>query len=271
MISIRHFRCLAFLAVCSTRVASAQSSDAAPTLTVPAGTKIITVLRSPIHTTSAVSDSGVYLESLEPIVLDNHVAIPAHCLIQGTVNTNKRPGHFDRNARLRFHFTTLIFPSNQVATIDAVLQSIPGSDYRKKNSGGTAGTVDQVEKSLPEISTLAFAGALFGSVRRTGIGGIWPGAGLGVALGLGKVLLSRGDPMLMREGTRMEIVLQSPVTVPQQVIPESSTLTTFTPKLIIRNDTSESDSSEPPKNMPNPLRPVLNPWPIERLTFLPWY
>jgi len=228
-------------------------------------------LRSPVHTTSAVPDSGVYLESLAPIVIDNQVAIPAHSLIQGTVETAKRPGHFDRNSRFRFHFTTVVFPNNHVEPIDAVLQSIPGTDYRKTDSAGTTGTVDQVEKTLPDISTLAFAGALFGSVRHIGIGGFLPGAGLGIALGVGKVLLKRGDPIVLHEGTRMEIALKAPVTISRQVIPESNEPSSFTPKLIIRNDTNEPTASESQRNTPNPLRPVLNPWPMQKLFYLPWY
>lgn len=268
---IRYFRCLALLAVFLARVAWAQNSDAPQSLIVPVGTRIITVLRSPLHTTSAISDSGVYLESLAPIVVDNHVAIPAHCLIQGTVESGKRPGHFDRNSRFRFHFTTVVFPNNHVETIDAVLQSIPGTEYRKKDSLGTAGTVDQVEKTLPDIGALAFTGALFGSVRHIGIGGFLPGAGLGVALGVGKVLLKRGDPIVLHEGTRMEIELKAPVTVSRQVIPESNESTSFTPKLILRDRTSEPNAPESVPDRPSPLRPVLNPWPIQKLFYLPWY
>lgn len=268
---IRHFCWLAFVAVFVARVACAQNPEAPQSLTVPVGTRIITVLRSPVHTTSAVPDSGVYLESVVPIVVDNHVAIPAHSLIQGTVETAKRPGHFDRNSRFRFHFTTVVFPNNHVETIDAVLQSIPGTDYRKKDSAGTTGTVDQVEKTLPGIGGLAFAGALFGSVRHIGIGGFLPGAGLGVALGVGKVLLTRGDPIVLHEGTRMEIALKAPLTISRQVIPEGNASTSFTPQLITRADTNEPSASESPTNTANPRRPVLNPWPMQKLFYLPWY
>ena len=271
MTLIRHSRCLILVAVFLARTAWAQNPAAPQTLTVPAGTGIITVLRSPLHTTSAVPDSGVYLETLAPIVIDNHVAIPAHSLIQGTVETDKRPGHFDRNSQLRFHFTTLIFPNNQVSTIDALLQSIPGSNYRKKDSRGTAGTVDQAEKTLPEIGALAFTGALFGSVRHFGIGGLLPGAGLGAGLGIGKVLLRRGDPIVLHEGTRMEIVLQAPVTVSQQLIPPSSIASTSIQPSVFSGDTSEPTASEPSMNVRNPGRPVLNPWPMQKLFYLPWY
>src|SRR2546429_360205 len=97
MTSIRHFRWLALIAILSAGVAWAQGPEASQTFTVPAGTRIITRLRSPLNTTSAVSESGVYLESIEPIVIDNHIAIPARSLIQGMVEADKRPGHLDRS------------------------------------------------------------------------------------------------------------------------------------------------------------------------------
>jgi hypothetical protein len=270
MIVIRHFRCLAFVAVLLPGGALAQNLQAPQTLVVPAGTRIITVLSSPLHTTSAVPDSGIYVESLVPIVIDNHVAIPAHSLIQGTVETAKRPGHFDRSSRLRFHFTTLIFPNNQVSTIDALLQSIPGSNYRKKDPRGTAGTVDQVEKTLPDIGAFAAAGALFGTISRTGIGGLGPGAALGAGVGVGKVLLGRGDPIVLHEGTRMEIVLQAPVTVSQQSIPSSNIVSTNQSSALTSN-TNDPTASVSSMNVRNAVRPVQNPWPMQRILSLPWY
>lgn len=269
MTLIRHSRSLILVAIFLARIAWAQNSAAPQTLTVPAGTGIITVLRSPLHTTSAVPDSGVYLETLAPIVIDNHVAIPAHSMIQGTVETAKRPGHLDRNSWLRFHFTTLVFPNNHVSTINAVLQSIPGTDYRKKDSRGTAGTVDQAEKTLPEITTLAFAGALFGSVRHIGIGGVLPGAALGAGLGVGKVLIKRGEPVILREGTRVEIVLQAPVTVSQESIPPSNMASTFTQSSVLTTTTSESTGSESSPKARKQPRPVLNPWAMQKLFYLP--
>ena len=121
------------------------------------------------------------------------MVIPAHTQVQGVVEANRRPGHADRVAEFRFRFTTLIFASNFVAPIQGVLQSIPGAkNIRTHDKDGKLKTVDQTEKVVTPAAAGAVGGAIVGSYRGFGIG-LLPGAGLGAALGLGAVLLKRGD------------------------------------------------------------------------------
>src|SRR5947209_19639335 len=42
-------------------------------VTIPAGTKVMMFLTSPIHSTSGTAGSGLYLETLYPVILENHV------------------------------------------------------------------------------------------------------------------------------------------------------------------------------------------------------
>ena len=97
------------------------------TVTIPAGTRVLMVLKSPLHTTSGTAGSGLYLETLYPVVQGNGVVIPARTLVQGVVESDERPGHLKRTSEFRFRFTTLIFPNNLVVPINGVLQSIPGT------------------------------------------------------------------------------------------------------------------------------------------------
>jgi hypothetical protein len=39
---------------------------------------VLMVLKSPLHTTSGTAGSGLYLETLFPVVQSNGVVIPAH-------------------------------------------------------------------------------------------------------------------------------------------------------------------------------------------------
>src|SRR5262249_36952204 len=57
--------------------ASEQTSKAGG-ITIPAGTRVMLVLRSPLHTTSGTQGSGLYLETLYPVLQGDHVVIPAH-------------------------------------------------------------------------------------------------------------------------------------------------------------------------------------------------
>jgi hypothetical protein len=173
------------------------------------------VLKSPLHTTSGTAGSGLYLETLYPVVQANGVVIPAHTQVQGIVESDERPGHLKRTSEFRFRFTTLIFPNNRVVPINGVLQSIPGArNIRTRSDDRTLEPVDQAEKVITPTAASAVGGAIIGSHHAFGIG-LWPGAGLGAALGLGAVLLKRGDEIYLPQGSRVEMVLQSPFNLEQ--------------------------------------------------------
>jgi hypothetical protein len=194
------------------------TTTAPSTVTIPAGTRVLMVLKSPLHTTSGTAGSGLYLETLYPIVQGNRVVIPARTQVQGIVEADKRPGHINRVSEFRFRFTTLIFPNNLVASIQGVLQSIPGAkNIRTHDKDGTLKPADQTEKAVTPAAASAVGGAIIGAHRGFGIG-LLPGAGLGAALGLGAVLLKRGDEINLPQGTRVEMVLQSPFDLEQSQV-----------------------------------------------------
>jgi hypothetical protein len=196
---------------------TSQASVAAPQNTtdngvvIPRGTRVLMALTSPLHSTSGTAGSGVYLEVIAPVVQQDRVVIPAHTYVQGSVEGNRRPGHFNRSSEFRFRFSTMIFPNNSVAAIDGTLQSIPGAKtVRVRGDEGTLRTVDQPEKVLLPAAAGAVGGAIIGSVTRFGIGR-FAGAGLGAGIGIGDVLLQRGDDIDLRTGARVEMVLHSDI------------------------------------------------------------
>ncbi len=135
------------------------------TVTIPAGTRVLMVLKSPLHTTSGTAGSGLYLETLYPVVQVNGVVIPAHTQVQGVVESNERPGHLKRTSEFRFRFTTLIFPNNVVVPINGVLQSIPGArNIRTRSNDRTLEPVDQPEKSLLPLPQVRLAARSLGQI-----------------------------------------------------------------------------------------------------------
>jgi hypothetical protein len=185
------------------------------TVTIPAGTRVMMVLKSPLHTTSGTAGSGLYLETLFPVVQGNGVVIPAHTQVQGVVENDERPGHLKRTSEFRFRFTTLVFPNNLVMPINGALQSIPGArNIRTRSEDRQLEPVDQAEKVITPTAASAVGGAIIGSHRSFGIG-LLPGAGLGAALGLGAVLLKRGDEINLPQGSKIEMVLQAPFSLEQ--------------------------------------------------------
>jgi hypothetical protein len=191
------------------------TTTAPSTVTIPAGTRVLMVLMSPLHTTSGTAGSGIYLQTLYPVVQGNGVVIPAHTQVQGVVEADERPGHLKRTSEFRFRFTNLIFPNNLVVPINGVLQSIPGAkNIRTRSNDRTLEPVDQTEKVITPAAASAVGGAIIGAHRGFGIG-LFPGAGLGAALGLGAVLLKRGDEISLPRGTNVEMVLQAPFSLEQ--------------------------------------------------------
>lgn len=185
-----------------------QKNVSADAFTIVPGTHVLMALVSPLHSTSGIEGSAIYLEVIAPVVQDSRVVIPFHTYVQGTVKGNRRPGHFRRTSEFHFSFTTMIFPNNHVAPVDAVLQSIPGSKITRTNPNGGLHTVDQAEKVAVPFAAGAAIGTVIGSDTRFGIGK-FTGAGLGAGMGLASVLIHRGDAIDLPAGTRVEMVLRN--------------------------------------------------------------
>jgi hypothetical protein len=125
----------------------ATNDSYATTVTIPAGTRVLLALTSPLHTTSATAGSGIYTETAAAVVQDSHVVIPLRTQVQGVVEQEQRPGRVKGRAQFLLHFTTLIFPNNYVVPIDGVLQSVPGSKkLRTQDEKGRIEPVDQIDK-----------------------------------------------------------------------------------------------------------------------------
>jgi hypothetical protein len=210
------------------------------TVTIPAGTRVLMVLKSPLHTTSGTAGSGLYLETLYPVVQGNGIVIPARTLVHGVVESDERPGHLKRTSEFRFRFTSLIFPNNLVVPINGVLQSIPGAINIRTGEAKTLAPVDQTEKVITPVAASSVGGAIIGAHRGFGIG-LLPGAGLGAGLGLVAVLLKRGDEISLPQGTSVEMVLAAPFSLDNsqlaanaRIVPPSQTL----------NDTRQSTNGK---------------------------
>jgi type IV secretion system protein VirB10 len=196
--------------------ASSQSeAQPSPTITVPAGTKMLVILKSPLHTTSADSGAGIYSETTSVVVQDGRVVIPLKAQVQGTVESSKRPGRVKGRAEFLLHFTSLTFPNNYTVPMDGALQSVPGSPkLRAKGEERRIEPVDQIDKDIGTVFKPSLAGAALGSISSLGKG-TFTGAGAGALFGLGRVLITRGDEIRLDQGATIEVVLQRPLTLEQ--------------------------------------------------------
>lgn len=197
--------------------ASEPAVSAAPIITVPvtipAGTHVLMMLSSSVHTTSATENSEVYLETMVPVFANDHEAIPQHTDVLGTVLSERRPGRVHGKARMSLRFDEIILPDHHQYPIKGSLQSLPGSErYRTTGPDHAIEPVDQIDADVYTVAGATGVGVLAGSLSHVGIG-VPQGALIGGGLGLAKVLFSRGNEISLPTGTEVEMVLQQPVTI----------------------------------------------------------
>lgn len=199
-------------ALCAAQTtASAASSDAAPTIVVPAGTKVPLVLKNAVSTKSARPGDAVYLQTTFPITQNNRIVIPAGAYVQGVINRVQHAGRVKGKAEVQMHFTTMIFPSGYTISLPGTLENVAGAESaHMKDKEGTVQSDSQKGKDAGTIASTAGTGAVVGGLSEGGKGaGI--GAGIGGAVGTALVLLTRGNEVRLQPGTTVEMVLQRPL------------------------------------------------------------
>jgi hypothetical protein len=217
-------RILIALAVLSTFAVAQESTKASPALTpaphpgaheitIPAGTKIPIALKNTISTKSNHEGDPIYAQSTFPVVVNEHIVIPAGTYVQGRINAIKPAGHLKGRAEVLIHFTTLIYPSGYTVILPGSIDTAPGVDKAKvKDKEGTLQGDSTKGKTAGTIAQPAAEGALIGAVSRGGEGALI-GAGIGGAIGTAIAAFSHGNEVKMTPGTTLEVVLQRDVPV----------------------------------------------------------
>jgi type IV secretion system protein VirB10 len=199
---------------------TAQDSTAAPAkpeaknqLVLPSGTKIPVVLQHAISTKSAKEGDPVYAQTTFPVIINEHIIVPAGTYVQGRIGHVERAGRIKGRAEMMMHFTTLIYPNGYTVLMPAALESVPGTETTKmKDSEGTIQHDSQKGKDAGQIATAASegagGGALIGSLASRSTGGTLAGAGAGAALGTALALFARGPDVRLERGDTVEMVIQ---------------------------------------------------------------
>ena len=188
------------------------------TFVVPAGTKVLLELRSSVNTKSAKVGDGVYLASTFPVVVGNHVLIPAGVYVQGMVDRVERAGHVKGHAQLDMHFTSMIFPNGSVVEIPGMVNSVPGAKKQKVKDDGE-GTIEQdgdKARNMGKVAAIAIpagtaGGAIGGAESDHAAAGALGGMAGGLAAAGIIALFTRGADVDMEAGSQVEMVLQRPL------------------------------------------------------------
>jgi type IV secretion system protein VirB10 len=201
--------------------AAPQAAPAQKTYTVPAGTKVLLQLRSPVNTRSARPGDGVYLASIFPVVVGNRVLIPAGVYVQGVVDRVQRAGHIKGRAQLDMHFTSMIFPNGTVVEIPGLVDNLPGASKQRVDKEGTIQQDGDKTRNMGKVAEVSIpAGGTVGTVAGLGsghplAGGIAGLAGGAAAAGLVS-LFTRGADVNIEAGTQVEMMLQRPLVLEEE-------------------------------------------------------
>lgn len=194
-------------------VRPAGAKQTAQELTIPAGTKIPVSLKNTISTKASHQGDPIYAQSTFPVVVDEHIVIPAGTYVQGRISAIKPAGRIKGRAEVLMHFTTLIYPSGYTVLLPGAIESAPGVDKSKvKDTEGTIQADSNAGKTASTIAQPAATGAVIGAVSGGGKGALI-GAGAGGAVGTAIAALTRGNEVKIGPGTTLEVVLQRDVSV----------------------------------------------------------
>src|SRR5580658_6074007 len=156
--------------------AFAQAGDSNPAAeppsvyTVEAGTRIPLGLINSVSTKHSEAGDRIYLETVFPIVIDNHIVIPPGSYVTGTVTEVKRPGRVKGRGELYVRFDSLTLPNgvtrdfrSRLGAIDARgderLDKKEGNIEGDSNKGGDARVIGEAAASGASIGAIAGAAA----------------------------------------------------------------------------------------------------------------
>ena len=184
--------------------------------TVQAGTHIPLGLINSVSTRHSAPGDRIYLETVFPIVIDNHIVIPPGSYVMGTVTEIKRPGRMHGRAELYVRFDSMTLPNGVTRDFRSRLGQIDarGDESLDRKEGRIQGDSNK-GGDVRTVAETAAGGASIGAIAGSAAGHVGMGAGIGgaagAAAGLAGVLLSRGPDAVLAKGSTIEMILDRPL------------------------------------------------------------
>ncbi len=182
---------------------------------IPKGTHVLLRMMNSISTRTAAEGNQVYLQTATPVAIDNQIVIPPGTYVQGSVSHSKRSGRVKGRAELGIRLETMTFAGGKMVKISPRLSEVDSGESGQKvddsesqvKAAGTRG------KDAGQVAILAGTGAAIGGLADRSFKGAGIGGGVGTAVGLARVLLSRGNEVELRQGTTLDVVFDRDVVI----------------------------------------------------------
>jgi hypothetical protein len=195
----------------SSHAADSNSRSGPKNYVVPSGTRLPLILHNAVTTRNAKPGDPIYLETLFPIVIENRILIPAGSYVQGEIEEAKRPGKAKGTGEIRLRLTSMILPNGYVVDFNAVPTNAgTGGNESTDKEGTIHGDTDKGDDVGTIIKSTGI-GAGVGGLATQSAKGAGIGAGIGAAVGIAAVLLTRGPELELPRGTTVDVVLDRTV------------------------------------------------------------
>jgi hypothetical protein len=190
--------------------AASHDSASQAEVTVPAGTRVLLVLRNTVDTKHSHEGDRIYLETEFPIGIGGRIVIPRGSFVTGTVTQTKQPGHGSGKGELFIRFDTLMLANGVTREFRSRLGSAGGAGTVDRKEGKITGESDKAGNART-VATTTGAGGGVGVIAGSAAGHMGMGAGIGAAAGaaagLAHVLSKRGADASLPRGTSVEMIL----------------------------------------------------------------
>ena len=182
---------------------------------IPKGTHVLLRMMNSISTRTAAEGNQVYLQTVSPVAVSNQIVVPPGTYVQGSVSHSKRSGHVKGRAELGIRLETMTFAEGKTVKISPRLSAVDSAESGQKvddkeSQVQAAGTR---AKDAGQVAILAGTGAAIGGLADRSFKGAGIGGGVGTAVGLARVLLSRGNEVELRQGTTLDVVFDRDVVI----------------------------------------------------------
>jgi hypothetical protein len=178
--------------------------------TVESGSKLLLRLTNSVNTKHSAPGDRIYLETMVPFFVDEHLIIPRGSVVIGTVAESQKAGRIKGRSSLSLRFESLTLPNGVVRDFRALPDQVDGHGALDRTEGKIKGEGSK-GRDARTVGETAGAGAGIGGLAGATSGhagmGVGIGAAAGAAAGLAGVLASRGPDVILRPGTTMEMVL----------------------------------------------------------------
>ena len=174
-------------------------------ITVPEGSSLKVRLETPLSSETARPEQPFSASTNAPLLVDGYEALPAGTRVTGHVSHAAGAGKVSGRGELTLEFDRILAPGGSEILIEAEpLQ-------RKARS--------TVKKDAAKIGGAAGVGAVVGGILGGRKGAVIGGA-VGGTAGTGAVLATKGEEVVLPEGTSLDLRLRSPLTVTVEAAPK---------------------------------------------------